>query len=334
MRSKMKVLVTGGAGFIGANAIKDLLDDGHEVISFDYTDNPFRLHELKKCPRFSKNLKIVKGDLRDKIAVAKAVKQADVILHLGGQVSHLLSQHDPYYDLEVNVVGTLNILEAIKEYNPLAYLIYSSSRSVYGKKMKRPDDDPITEEALPEPIDAYGITKLTCEHYIRLYHYHHGIKTTILRQANVFGPRQQLWTPVYQMVSWVFRRVWLNETLRFMGDGTQTRDFLYVGDLVNAYLTCMENPDVADGKTYNVGGLTYCTWNEVIKTAEEVTGNKAKVVYVKHTPIRAKLENPYSKLDYTKISSELGWKPAVSLKEGFERMKKYYESTEFLEDYL
>ena len=160
MRSKMKVLVTGGAGFIGANAIKDLLDDGHEVISFDYTDNPFRLHELKKCPRFSKNLKIVKGDLRDKIAVAKAVKQADVILHLGGQVSHLLSQHDPYYDLEVNVVGTLNILEAIKEYNPLAYLIYSSSRSVYGKKMKRPDDDPITEEALPEPIRTVTLSFL------------------------------------------------------------------------------------------------------------------------------------------------------------------------------
>jgi len=328
----MKCLVTGGAGFIGSNLVKRLLEEGFEVLSFDSTQYPFRLYELVQGD--SSNLEIIRGDLRNKEEVAKAVKRADVIFHLGGQVSHILSQHDPYVDLNVNVVGTLNVLEAMKEYNPLAKLIYASSRSVYGKKMKKPDDPPITEEALPEPIDAYGVSKLTCEHYVRLYHYHHNLRTVILRQANVFGPRQQLWTPVYQMVSWVFRRVWLNEPLVFMGDGSQTRDFLYVEDLVDAYLDCVDNFEAVNGETFNVGGLTYCTWKEVIETAEKVTGNKARVTFVEHTPLRRKLENPYSCLDRTKIYKRLGWEPVTSLLEGFKRMKEYYETTVYIEKYL
>jgi len=324
----IKVLVTGGAGFIGSNLVRTLLEKGYEITVLDISDDLFRLEEVEN------KIKYVKGDLRDRELITRLIKQVDVICHLGGQVSHLLSQEDPYYDLEVNIVGTINILEAMKRYNPSAYLIYASSRSVYGKKMECPNDPPITEDVLPEPIDAYGITKLSSEHYTRLYHYHYDLKTTILRQANVFGERQQLWTSEFQMIAWVFRRVWLNEPLQFMGDGKQTRDFLYAGDLINAFLTCIDKIETANGEIYNVGGKTYCTWLEAIATAEEVTGNKAKLSLVPYTPIRAKLENPYSRLNGSKIKRQLGWQPKVTLAEGFKRMKEFYETTKNIDKYL
>jgi len=242
-----------------------------------------------------------------------------------------LSQFDPVYDLECNVIGTLNILDAMKTYNPLAHLLYASSRSVYGRQSILPIREDVN---IPMPIDNYGVTKLTAEHYIRLGAHHDGLKVTIFRQANVVGERQQLNQPIYQMVSWVFRRVALDEPLRFYGDGLQTRDFLYVGDCVQAYVDCMGNED-AYGEIFNLGGKTYCTWREVIRTAEEVTGNKARVTYVPHSPIRAKLENVHSRLDYSKIKRIIGWEPKVTLKEAYQRMYDYYFSDpDLLDKYL
>jgi len=319
----MKVLVTGGLGFIGSNTCRGLLGAGFDVISYDITPLSDAMHRVDDyIEQWGDHFTVVLGDLRNKEAVAKQVKKVDVIFHLGGQVSHLLSQANPIYDLECNVIGTINILDAMKNYNPTAHLIYASSRSVYGRQ----DVQPILEDVnIPMPIDNYGITKLAAEHYIRLGAHHDDLKVTILRQANVVGERQQLNQPVYQMISWVFRRVLLGETLRFMGDGTQTRDFLYVGDLVSAYMTCMAN-EKSHGKIYNVGGLTYCSWADAIKTAEEVTQKEARVVYVPHSALRSKLENAHSRLAYTKISEEIGWGPETTLKEAFAYMQDYYLS--------
>lgn len=327
----MKVLVTGGLGFIGSNTCKILLEHAYEVISFDVAPLDKRLHRVEDyIDEYEGSFDIVQGDLRDKEAVAKQVKRVDYIIALGGQVSHLLSQVNPTYDLECNVIGTINILDAMKTYNPTAHLIYASSRSVYGRQ----DLQPVREDVnIPMPIDNYGITKLASEHYIRLGAHHDNLKVTILRQSNVVGERQQLNQPIYQMVSWVFRRVLLDEPLRFMGDGSQTRDFLYVGDLVNAYLACMGN-EKAYGKIYNVGGLTYCSWAKTIETAEEVTKKKARVFYVPHSPLRQKLENPHSRLDYAKIKEELGWTPKVTLEKAFTRMLSYYNDHNRIEHYL
>jgi len=316
----MKVLVTGGLGFIGSNTCRRLLEAGEEVISYDISPLSEAIHRVDDYIDQYADFRVVQGDLRDKEAVAKQVKKVDFIIHLGGQVSHLLSQANPIYDLECNVIGTINILDAMKNYNPTAHLIYASSRSVYGRQ----DEQPIKEDVnIPMPIDNYGITKLAAEHYIRLGAHHDDLKVTILRQANVVGERQQLNQPIYQMISWVFRRVLLGETLRFMGDGTQTRDFLYVGDLVSAYTRCM-GTEKAYGKIYNAGGLTYCSWADAIKTAEEVTQREARVVYVPHSTLRSKLENAHSRLACQKIQEEIGWMPVTTLKEAFRLMRVYY----------
>jgi len=321
----LKVLVTGGLGFIGSNLCKKLLEEGYYVISFDIASEKDRWYRINDfVDEYRHRFEIIQGDLRNKDAVAKQVKRVDYIFHLGGQVSHLLSQFKPIYDLECNVIGTINILDAMKTYNPIAHIIYASSRTVYGRQVQLPIKEDVN---IPMPIDNYGITKLAAEHYIRLGGHHDDLKYTILRQANVVGERQQLNQPIYQMISWVFRRVWLDEPLRFYGDGSQTRDFLYVGDLVEAYLACIDN-DNAIGQIFNTGGKTYCSWAEAIETAEKVTRQQARVFYVPHSPIRAKLENKHSKLDSSKIKRAINWEPRTTLETAFRKMLIYYAEDE------
>jgi len=318
----MRIFITGINGFEGSNIALHFRDLDWEVSGLDLSTSP-REKELE-------GIEIVKGDVRDKELVNKLVKPADVVIHLAGQVSHLLSQDDPYVDLDVNCNGMLNVLEAVRKENPGCQVLYSSSRSVYGF----PKYLPIDEEHPKMPIDNYGISKLASEHYCRLYTYHHKVRTTVFRQANLFGPRQQLWTNVFQMVSWIFRCVALNEEFTFYGDGTQTRDFLYIDDCVKAYETAIKNPEKVYGQIFNLGGAECCSWNTLMRYAEEVTGNKCKVKYIPHTPIRELLENPHSWLNSAKYKMATGWFPKVSVKEGFRGMHRYFIEGKNIEKYV
>jgi len=312
----MKCLVTGGKGFLGSNLAHALLEKGYEVTVLDVAKGG----NFANIADISKDLKFIVTDIRDRAFVKEAVQGQDVVFHLAGQVSHIVSQEDPYYDLDVNLNGILNILEACVQLNPKVHLIFASSRSVYGF----PEYLPVDEKHPTNPIDAYGVTKLASEKYVNLYHYHHDLKTTIMRMANLFGPRQQLHTRVYQMVSWVFKCAMLKEPLSFYGDGEQTRDFLYVGDAVRAYVKAAEFPYSVEGKTYNLCGLTYCTWNEVMKTASKVTGNPITVNYEEYPALRKKLENPHHRLNGDAIMDDCSIQPKVTLEEGFREMLEYY----------
>lgn len=335
MAKRKKVLVTGGLGFIGSNLTLRCLEEGWDVTVMDVADNLLRVRDyMNKFPdRLKMRIGYFYGDLRNPLAVNAAVKGQDVVMHLGGQVSHVGGQEDPHGDYLINIGGTVNILEAVKHLNPDALVMYASSRSVYGKQKELPINE---DTALPQPIDNYGIGKLSCEHYLRLYNYHYGTRTVCFRQANVVGERQQLNTRSYQVISWVYRRILLGEPLEFWGDGKQTRDFLNVRDCCKAYITVAKNPEVGIGKTYNLGGLTYCTWNDVFRICGEVLGKKPHIVYQEYPPIRAKLENPHSRLSYQKIKKDYGWEPDFSLADSFEQMHNYFASKpkEVFEEYL
>jgi len=324
----LKVLITGILGFEGSNMALKMLEKGFEVHGLDIDKNSPRKEILSRVP-------VKFGDIRSYELVKKAVKDVDAVCHLAGQVSHVKSQENPYLDLEVNCKGILNVLEAIRHTNRKCHLIFASSRSVYGKLRHSYEEclvNPIKEWELPKPIDGYGITKLASEHYCRLYSYHYDINTTCLRQANLFGPRQQLWTNEFQMISWIFRCIARDEEFTFMGDGNQTRDFLYVDDAINAFIKCIENPEKVYGEIFNLGGLDYCTWNYAMDTCGKVFNRKPKVKYIDYTPLRRKLENPHSCLDYSKIHKALGWSPKIDLYTGFLEMKKYFD--ENIELYL
>jgi len=316
----MKVLITGVSGFLGANMALDFKRLGYEVTGLDIKET-VRTNELE-------GINFVVGDIRDSKLMTRLIKDVDVVCALAGQVSHLYSQDDPKKDLDVNVNGILTVLNAIRTRNPKCQLLYASSRSVYGF----PKYLPIDEEHPTRPIDAYGISKLASEHYVRLYQYHYGLRTTIFRQANLFGPRQQIWTSDFQMISWVFRCIKLNEPFTFYGDGEQMRDFLYVDDCVKAYELAVQYPERCYGQIFNLGGKDYITWNKLFRICEEVTGNKAKVEYIEYSPLRLKLENPFSCLNYAKAKQLLGWTPKVPVQEGIEKMNRYF-TKERIEEY-
>lgn len=309
---EMRILITGVSGFEGSNMALAFRDLGWEITGLDISTSP-RESELER-------IQIVHGDIRDKDLMADLIENVDVVIHLAGQVSHLLSQDDPYLDLDVNGKGILNVLEAVRTRNPGCQVLYSSSRSVYGF----PKYLPIDEDHPTRPIDNYGISKLAAEHYCRLYSYHYDVRATVFRQANLFGPRQQVWTNVFQMVSWIFKCLALDEEFTFYGDGAQTRDFLYIDDCVKAYETAIKFPEKVYGQVFNLGGAEYCTWNQLMKYAEEVTGKPCKVKYIPYTPLREKLENPHSWLNSGKYKAATGWFPRVSVKEGFRNMYQYF----------
>lgn len=316
-----KVLITGVCGFEGSNMALHFLKLGYEVIGLD-ANKSVRTNELQ-------DIEIIHGDIRDQTLMENVLVNVDVVCHLAGQVSHLYGQENPKHDLDVNCNGILTILEAIQKRNPQCQLLFASSRSVYGF----PSYLPIDEAHPTRPIDAYGISKLACEHYIRLYQYHYGLRTTIFRQANLFGPRQQVWTSDFQMVSWIFRCIKRNEPFTFYGDGNQMRDFLYIDDCVKAYELSIEHPERCYGQIFNLGGKDYITWNGLINTCSLATGNRSQVKYIDYPDLRLKLENPFSQLNYAKAKQLLGWTPMVGVEEGIKRMNDYF-TEERIEDYI
>lgn len=263
------------------------------------------------------------GDLRNMRAVSSAIQGVDAIFHLGGQVSHVGGQEEPFGDANINIIGTVNVLEAARKFNPKALIAYASSRSVYGKQTTLP----IAETATPQPIDNYGIGKLACEHYMRLYAYHYGLRTFSFRQANVVGPRQQLNTRSYQLIGWVYRRIKNCEPLEFWGSGEQTRDFLYVGDACAAYIAAAKEPDALIGHIFNLPGKTYCTWLRAFGICGDVLKRAPAVNFVDYPNLlRRQLENPHSQLDGGKVKQALGWEPKTTLAEAFTAMDRYYSA--------
>ena len=214
------------------------------------------------------------------------------------------------------------------------FMYTGNSRSVYGYTPL--STLPVTEDHVPNPLDSYGISKLAAEKYILKYSHHDEIPSVSLRMANLVGPRQGLHTRAYQMISWIFRCVSRDETIGFWGDGLQTRDFLYVGDAVNAYKTIglsdrgWENCKTGD--YFNLPGGEYSTWLKAIQTCGKTLNKSPRIQFEPYPPLRSKLENEHSKLDGTKLSYRFGIKNETPLSVAFDEMSKYYKGR--WDDYL
>jgi len=334
MESK-DILITGGWGFLGSNLAKSLIEKGHTVDIVDMTYNDRNVRD------FYKGIITYHYDISNK-AVWKTLpmEKYDVIYHFAANVSHIKAEKDPYIDVDANIKGTINLCEAVKDLRSKPRVIYSCSRSVYGKTKQMP----VNESHPTDPVDAYGISKLAAEKYLQKYSYHNDIPAVSFRMANLVGPRQGLHTRAYQMISWIFRCVARDETVGFWGDGLQTRDFLYVGDAVRAYeiagldeLPWEGHPDWKEAPplfgVYNVPGGEYCTWLKAIQTCGTALGKNPKVQFEPYpNTTRIKLENRDSRLDGEKMFERFLYKPLTPLKVAFKNMSEYYADR--WEDYL
>jgi len=289
----MRAVVTGGAGFIGSNLVDALVQRGDEVVVVDDLSSGKR-ENLNAAATF------VDGDIRNGVDAAGAA----VVFHLAAQADVQTSMRRPAHDAAVNVVGTVQVLEAARAAG--ARVVFSSTGgAIYGEC-----DGPAQEDSPLQPVSPYGIAKLCAEEYLRGWNRIHGSGHVVLRFANVFGPREDSSLEGGVVAIFLERLARGEETLIF-GDGLQTRDFVYVGDVVRALLAAAGR----DGGTFNVGTGEETTVLELHRLCAEATGSTAEPRF---EPARLG-DARRSVLDVSRAAAELGWRPATPLAEGLAR---------------
>lgn len=296
----MKVLVTGGAGFVGSHVVDTLIENKHEVVVCDSLVSGSK-GNIHPGARFYQ-VDIRSADLED---IFKQEKP-EIVYHLAAQSVVPPSIKDPMYDESVNVGGTLNLLEMMRKYEAKK-IIYSSSAAVYGN----PVELPVKEDHPIQPLSPYGLSKWIAEHYLALYQRMYGIDYTAFRYANIYGPRQ---TPEGEggVVSIFVDQIKKEETPTINGDGRHTRDYIYVGDVAQANLMAMDRGSQA---VVNLGTGRAVSILELLQLLEEVTGKPLKA---KHGAERVG-DIVHSALHPGRASRALHWEARTSLLEGLKK---------------
>jgi len=301
---ELKVVVTGGAGFIGSNLCGTLLEQGANVTAFDnlYSGKIDSIKDL-----MDNGLNFIQEDIRDPAAIEKATKNCKIIFHLAAQTSVPLSMENPKEDCEINVVGTLNVLEAARKAG--ARMVFASSCAVYGNPEKRP-----TPETYPtHPIAFYGLTKLLGENYCRFYQETYGSEIVMLRIFNVYGP--DCHGAIYDFLNKLRKTP---DKLEVLGTGKQSRDFVYVSDMVDMLIKAATSP-AASGNTFNVGTGTTTSVAELAKMIVNILGLKNVNISFQGGQAWAG-DMDITLADNSKAVKKLQWKPKVSLKEGLKKL--------------
>ncbi|MGE5125679.1 MAG: NAD-dependent epimerase/dehydratase family protein [Betaproteobacteria bacterium] len=311
-----RVLVTGGLGFIGSNLCRALADLGARVTAVDsllpdYGGNLFNLDGYEDRVRI--NIADVRGH-----GMEYLVRGQQVLFNLAGQVSHIDSMADPVTDLEINCTSQLRLLEAVRRGNPELKVVYAGTRQVYGRPLYLPVD----ERHLLQPVDVYGINKISGEFYHLVYHQVYGIRASSLRLTNTYGPRQLIRHNRQGFIGWFVRQAALGEEILLFGDGRQKRDFNHVDDVVDAFLRAGAL-DAADGQVFNLGGASPLSLLELVELLLDVAGG-GRYRLVPFPPERRRIDIGDFHADTQKARATLGWQPRVPLREGLEATIEYY----------
>ncbi|MBA3244850.1 MAG: SDR family oxidoreductase [Actinobacteria bacterium] len=296
-----KVLVTGGAGFIGSHLVRGLLARGDAVRVLDNfsTGNRDNLEGV--------DIEVVEGELRSYERVHNAMRGIEVVFHLGAMGSVPRSVQDPLTSSAVNVEGTLNVLLAARD-EGARRVVFSSSTSVYGSTRELPT----TESTPPDPISPYGVAKLAAERYcVSFSRVYESLESVVLRYFNVYGPRQSPFSQYAAVVPLFVTAIATGEPITIFGDGEQSRDFTYVGNVVDATLKAADAAD-ASGRMFNIASAAPASVNRVAELIGEILG---KPVERNHLPPRTgDIRDSWA--DISAAREVLGWEPKVSLEEG------------------
>ncbi len=313
--SKQRIVVTGGAGFVGSNIVGRLLKEGAQVVVLD----DFYTGAMENLPADDPGLEIVRGSVTDYDLVRDVVKGAAVVFHEAAR-NIIVSTRNPREDYEVNIGGTLNVLLAARE-TGVPRTVYASSASVYGN----PRYLPINEDDATNMLSPYAVSKFAGENYCKAFYESYGLSVAAVRYSNVYGTRQRPDNPYCGVIAKFFESAMNNEPPRIHGDGEQTRDFTYIDDVVEATLLAGISSK-AEGQVYNVGTGRETTINQLAGIIIRITGAEVEPTYVD----RRDIDNIRRRVvNIEKIRRELRWVPSVIIEEGLRRTYQWLkENTE------
>jgi CDP-paratose 2-epimerase len=336
-----KYLITGGCGFVGSNLAAEVLKRGEDLFVYDNLSRTGSSDNLKWLKGIG-NFTFYQEDIRDSQSVEKVIKKVrpDYIFHLAGQVAMTKSIENPRLDFEINTLGTLNLLEAVRKYSKNSVIIYSSTNKVYGdlnwvkyvEKKKRyiaPEFPNGFDENIPLSFHSpYGCSKGAADQYLLDYNRIFGIRTIVFRHSSMYGGRQfatydQGWIGWFCQKAYEIKRGKLKEPFTISGDGKQVRDLLYADDLVSLYFIACENSEKIEGEVFNIGGgvknsLSILELFDILEEFYDIKLNFTKL------PFRVSDQKIFI-ADITKIRRLTGWKPKVTKEDGIRNMVKWIE---------
>lgn len=308
----MRILVTGGAGFIGSHLVEKLLKLGHQLMVLDNFSSG-SVGNLEGLP-----VQLIEGDVADFDCVQTAVSQTDLIFHQAALANAPASIADPVLNHQANITGTFNILEAARLAS-VRRVVYASSAAVYGNlpKLPKQESDPL------DPLTPYAVAKRTNELTAAMYTHLYGVETVGLRYMNVYGPRQDPNSPYSGVLSILCQQSLANQPVTIFGDGEQTRDFVYIDDVVQANLLAgfTEKGGVGETAVFNVGSGIQTSLNQILTLLEEQMGRPLDVTY----QLERRGDIKHSVADIASIQHALDFAPSTTVAEGLQKTVRWFE---------
>ena len=314
----MKVLITGGAGFLGSNLVRRCLTDSSCRVTVLDSLDPLFHSTTQNLQEVWSQIRFIRGDIRNETLLAEVVQDQDVIFHCAAQTSHALSIQYPLLDAEINCLGSLKLLEAIRLFNPDAVVVYSSSSTVIGKQLTE-----IADEEHPErPLEIYSANKGVAEKYFHIYHTHYDLKTIVLRFANLYGPFGKGYSE-FGFINYFIHLALKNQQINIFGDGDQTRNVMFVDDATDILWRAVQEPQLV-GETYLATAPQRLTVREIAETIVNVF-QRGKVRQVEWPEERRRIEIGHVNLSSAKLSASISWEPHYELTPGLLRTKAVLE---------
>lgn len=313
----MKILITGGTGFVGSHLCDELIKDRHDIVILTRNDNKKKniIHNLNK-------VRLEYVDVTNFSGLEKSIEEnrPDVIFHLAGETSHKKSFENPLYDVDVNSKSTLCILEKMRNLKLDCKFILGSTFIVIGKPLRLP----VNEESSCNPTTIYGANRLSSEYYCKIYNNVYNLDTIAFRITNCFGPREQFETPVKNALNFLIYKAFKGEEVTIYHQGKFFRDVIYISDVVSALKTMMHNGK--SGNLYWISSAKKTWFYEIGKWLEELTDGKVR--YVDPPSYTQKVDVGNFLVDNSKLKS-LGWDVEIPVREGIEKTLEFFKSQHY-----
>ncbi len=315
--NQKNVLITGGLGFIGSNIAHACLRHGAKVTLLDACIEPYG-YNLANIEGIQHDVEVIRGDVRDRQLMKQLVPSRDIVFHMAAQVGREISMEQPELDVDINCNGTINVLEACSLAADRVKLVFAGSRGQIGEPVYLPVD----ERHPQNPTDVYGINKMAAEKYLFLYSHVHGFPVVSLRLNNVYGPRCQMHAGFYGILNWFMANAMNGKPITVYGAGQQTRDYVYVDDVVDAFLRAAISPR-ANNEVFFVGSGVETVFLDMVKEVVHAVG-KGEITYVPFPAAREKIDIKRFVVTCEKIEQALGFQAQTDLARGVQATADYY----------